>query len=73
SRRVPAFFSMCGSFFGLTTFVLARLGVSWTEEIYGWSLTLGTGIAGAVMILLVLMLLFKGVRPLMNEISITLK
>ncbi|TFG28461.1 hypothetical protein EU528_11140 [Candidatus Thorarchaeota archaeon] len=73
SRRVPAFFSMCGSFFGLTTFVLARLGINWTEEIYGWSLTLGTGIAGAVMILLVLLLLFKGVRPLMNEISITLK
>jgi len=73
SRRVPAFFSMCGSFFGLATFVLARLGINWTEEIYGWSLTLGTGIAGAVMILLVLLLLFKGVRPLMNEISITLK
>ncbi|MGY5858650.1 MAG: hypothetical protein RTU63_04720 [Candidatus Thorarchaeota archaeon] len=73
SRRVPAFFSMCGSFFGLSTFVLARLGISWTEEVYAWSLTLGTGIAGAVMILLVLMLLFKGVRPLMNEISISLK
>lgn len=73
SRRVPAFFSMCGSFFGLASFVLARLGVNINEEIFSWSLTLGTGIAGAVMIILVLMLLFKGLRPLMNEISITLK
>lgn len=73
SRRVPAFFSMCGSFFGLTSFVLARLGINVNEEIFTWSLTLGTGIAGAVMILLVLMLLIKGIRPLMREISITLK
>ena len=73
SRRVPAFFSMCGSFFGLTSFVLARLGINVNEEIFSWSLTLGTGIAGAVMILLVLMLLIKGIRPLMREISITLK
>jgi hypothetical protein len=73
SRRVPAFFSMCGSFFGLTSFVLARLGVNVNEELFQWGLTMGTGIAGAVMILIVLMLLIKGVRPLMNEISITLK
>ncbi len=73
SRRVPAFFSMCGSFFGLSSFVLARLGVNVNEEIFYWSLTLGTGIAGAVMILITLMLLIKGIRPLMREISITLK
>ncbi|MGY5881007.1 MAG: hypothetical protein RTV31_12195 [Candidatus Thorarchaeota archaeon] len=73
SRRVPAFFSMCGSFFGLSSFVLSRIGVNVNEEIYKWSLTLGTGIAGAVLILIVLMLLIKGVRPLMNEISISLK
>ena len=73
SRRVPAFFSMCGSFFGLTSFVLARLGININEEIFTWSLTLGTGIAGAALILIVLMLLIKGVRPLMNEISISLK
>ena len=73
SRRVPAFFSMCGSFFGLASFVLARLGVNVNEELFQWSLTLGTGIAGAALILIVLMLLIKGVRPLMNEISITLK
>ena len=73
SRRVPAFFSMCGSFFGLSSFVLARLGVNVNEEIFYWSLTLGTGIAGAAMILITLMLLIKGIRPLMREISITLK
>ncbi len=73
SRRVPAFFSMCGSFFGLTSFILARMGYNLNEEIYAWGLTMGSGIAGAVMILVVLMLLFKGVRPLMREISITLK
>ncbi len=73
SRRIPAFFSICGSFFGLISFVLARLGVNVNEEIFAWSLTLGSGIAGAVMILIVLMLLIKGIRPLMNEISITLK
>ncbi|MCK4566808.1 MAG: hypothetical protein KAU48_05810, partial [Candidatus Thorarchaeota archaeon] len=73
SRRVPAFFSMCGSFFGFSSFVLARLGVNVNEEIFYWSLTLGTGIAGAVMILITLMLLVKGIRPLMREISITLK
>jgi len=33
SRRVPAFFSMCGSFFGLASFVLARLGINVNEEI----------------------------------------
>jgi hypothetical protein len=73
SRRVPAFFSMCGSFFGLASFVLARLGFNVNEEFFSWSLTLGTGIAGAVLILIVLMLLIKGIRPLMNEISISLK
>lgn len=73
SRRVPAFFSMCGSFFGLSSFVLARLGVNVNEELFQWSLTLGTGIAGAALILIVLMLLIKGVKPLMNEISISLK
>lgn len=72
SRRVPAFFSMCGSFFGLSSFVLARLGYNVNEELLSWSFTLGTGIAGAVMILITLMLLIKGIRPLMREISITL-
>ena len=71
SRRVRAFFSMCGSFFGLISFVLARLGVNLNEEIVAWSMTLGSGIAGAVILLLALMLLLKGVKPLMNEIDIT--
>ncbi|MHA1928371.1 MAG: hypothetical protein ACTSV2_07305 [Candidatus Thorarchaeota archaeon] len=73
SRRVPAFFSVVGSFFGLISFVLARLGVNVNEEIYAWSTTISTGVAGGVMILLAMMLLIKGVRPLMNEISISLK
>jgi hypothetical protein len=71
SRRVPAFFSMCGSLFGLISFVLARIGVNLNEEIVAWSVTLGSGIAGAVILLLALMLLLKGVKPLMNEIDIT--
>ncbi|MFW9849632.1 MAG: hypothetical protein ACFFF4_10835 [Candidatus Thorarchaeota archaeon] len=71
SRRVPAFFSMCGSFFGLFSFVLARIGINLNEEIVAWSITLGSGIAGAVILLLALMLLLKGVKPLMNEIDIT--
>ena len=73
SRRVPAFFSMCGSFFGLTSFVLNRIGIDLNEEILAWSATISTGFAGGVMILLALMLLFKGLKPLMREISITLK
>ncbi len=72
SRRVPAFFSMCGSFFGLTSFILARLGINLNEEIFAWSATISTGFAGGVMILLALMLLIKGLKPLMREISITL-
>jgi hypothetical protein len=71
SRRVPAFFSMCGSFFGLISFILARLGVNLNEEIVAWSMTLGSGIAGAVILLLAMMLLLKGVKPLMNEIDIS--
>ncbi len=71
SRKVPAFFSMCGSFFGLTSFVLARLGINLNEEILAWSATISTGLAGGVMILLALMLLIKGIKPLMREISIT--
>jgi hypothetical protein len=73
SRRVPAFFSMCGSLFGLTSFVLARFGYNLNEGIVEWSATISTGVAGAVMILLAMMLLFKGLKPLMNEIDITLK
>lgn len=73
SRRVPAFFSMCGSFFGLTSFVLNRVGIDLNEEILTWSATISTGFAGGVMILLALMLLIKGLRPLMREISITLR
>ncbi|MGY5862828.1 MAG: hypothetical protein RTU09_10705 [Candidatus Thorarchaeota archaeon] len=73
SRRVPAFFSMCGSFFGLSSFVLARFGYNLNEGILAWSATISTGVAGAVMILLAVMLLFKGLKPLMNEIDITLK
>ena len=42
------------------------------EEIYAWSTTISTGVAGGVMILLAMMLLIKGVRPLMNEIDISL-
>ena len=71
SRRVPAFFSMCGSFFGLISFVLARLGINLNEEIVAWSLTISTGIAGAVILLLALLLLVKGLKPIMNEIDIT--
>jgi hypothetical protein len=71
SRRVPAFFSMCGSLFGFTSFTLARLGINLNEEIVAWSATISTGLAGAVMILLAMMLLFKGLKPLMNEIDIT--
>ncbi|MCK5150934.1 MAG: hypothetical protein KAQ65_03795 [Candidatus Thorarchaeota archaeon] len=71
SRRVPAFFSMCGSLFGLTSFVLARLGINLNEEIVAWSLTISTGVAGAIILLLALLLLFKGLKPLMNEIDIT--
>lgn len=71
SRRVPAFFSMCGSLFGFSSFVLARLGINLNEEIVAWSATISTGVAGAIMILLAIMLLFKGLRPLMNEIDIT--
>jgi len=73
SRRVPTFFSIVGSFFGLISFVLARLGINVNEEIFAWSTTISAGVAGAVMILLAMMLLIKGVRPLMNEISISLK
>jgi hypothetical protein len=73
SRRVPAFFSMCGSFFGLTSFILARFGYNLNEGIVEWSATISTGVAGGVMILLAMMLLFKGLKPLMNEIDITLK
>ncbi|MHA2423779.1 MAG: hypothetical protein ACXAEF_03270 [Candidatus Thorarchaeota archaeon] len=71
SRRVPAFFSMCGSLFGLISFVLARLGINLNEEIVAWSVTLGSGIAGAIILLLALMLLVKGVKPIMNEIDIS--
>jgi len=71
SRRVPAFFSMCGSLFGFTSFTLARLGINLNEEIVAWSATISTGLAGAVMILLAMGLLFKGLKPLMNEIDIT--
>ncbi|MBD3404670.1 MAG: hypothetical protein GF411_00875 [Candidatus Lokiarchaeota archaeon] len=73
SRRVPAFFSMCGSLFGLVSFVLARLGINLNEEILAWSMTISTGLAGFVFILLAMMLLFKGLKPLMREISISLK
>jgi len=72
SRRVPTFFSIVGSFFGLISFVLARIGINVNEEIYAWSTTISAGVAGAVMILLAMMLLIKGVRPLMREISISL-
>ncbi|TXT55415.1 MAG: membrane protein of unknown function [Candidatus Thorarchaeota archaeon] len=73
SRRVPAFFSMCGSLFGFASFILARLGINLNEEILAWSMTISTGITGFVFILLAMMLLFKGLKPLMREISITLK
>ena len=73
SRRVPAFFSMCGSFFGFSSFILARFGYNLNEGILEWSATISTGVAGGVMILLAMMLLFKGLKPLMNEIDITLK
>ncbi|MFW9953816.1 MAG: hypothetical protein ACFFD3_04610 [Candidatus Thorarchaeota archaeon] len=45
--------------------------VNLNEEIVAWSMTLGSGIAAAVILLLALMLLLKGVKPLMNEIDIT--
>ncbi|MFW9931901.1 MAG: hypothetical protein ACFFDR_04525 [Candidatus Thorarchaeota archaeon] len=73
SRKVPAFFSMCGSFFGFTSFILRRIGIDLNEEILSWSATISTGVAGGVMILLALMLLIKGLKPLMREISITLR
>lgn len=73
SRRVPAFFSMCGSLFGFSSFILARFGYNLNEGIVAWSATISTGVAGATMILLAMMLLFKGLKPLMNEIDITLK
>jgi hypothetical protein len=73
SRRVPTFFSMCGSLFGFASFVLTRLGISLQESLIAWAATVSTGFAGAMMILLAILLLFRGLRPLLREIKIQLK
>ena len=73
SRRVPTFFSMCGSLFGFASFVLTRLGINLQESLVAWAATVSTGFAGAMMILLAILLLFRGLKPLLREIKIQLK
>ncbi len=73
SRRVPTFFSMCGSLFGFASFVLTRLGINLQESLVAWAATVSTGFAGAMMILLAILLLFRGLKPLLKEIKIQFK
>ncbi|NWF96232.1 MAG: hypothetical protein HXY34_08815 [Candidatus Thorarchaeota archaeon] len=74
SRRVPAFFSMCGSFFGLTSFVVNKaLGIDINESLIAASAAVSASLAGTVMILLAMLMLIRGLKPLMREIQIKLR
>ncbi len=71
SNRVPAFASIFGSFFGFTSFVLGRAGIDLRESLIRSAAAISSGLAAVLMILFAVMLLFKGLKPLMKEISIS--
>ncbi|MEX2738822.1 MAG: hypothetical protein Q6356_007130, partial [Candidatus Wukongarchaeota archaeon] len=73
SNRVPAVASMFGSFFGFTSFVLARAGIDLQESLLRSAAVISSGLAAALFILFALMLLFRGLKPLMKEISISFR
>ena len=62
-RKVPTIFSMCGSLFGFSSFIFGRFGVNLEQQLLGWSATVSTGFAGAMMILLAILLLARGSSP----------
>ncbi len=72
-RKVPTMISMCGSVFGFSSFVFARFGVNLEQQLLTWSATVSTGFAGAMMILLAILLLARGLKPVMAVKSIILK
>jgi hypothetical protein len=72
-RKVPTYFSMCGSVFGFSSFVFARFGVNLEQQLLAWSATVSTGLVGAMMILLAILLLARGLKPLMTVKGIILK
>lgn len=72
SNRVPAIASMCGSFFGFTSFVLGRAGIDLRESVIRSAAAISSGLAAILMIFFAVMLLFKGLKPLMKEITISL-
>ena len=72
SNRVPAVASMCGSFFGFTSFILGRAGIDLRESLIRSAAVISSGLAAILMILFAVMLLFKGLKPLMKEISISI-
>jgi len=72
-RKVPTYLSMCGSLFGFSSFVFARFGVNIEEQLIAWSATVSTGLVGAMMILLAILLLARGIKPVMTIADIILK
>ena len=72
-RKVPTMISMCGSVFGFSSFVFARFGVNLEQQLLTWSATVSTGFAGAMMILLAILLLARGLKPVMAVKGIVLK
>jgi len=72
-RKVPTLFSMCGTLFGFSSFLLGRFGVNLEQQLLSWSATAGTGFAGAMMILLAILLLARGIKPVMTVKGIILK
>ncbi|RDE17786.1 MAG: hypothetical protein C4K49_01050 [Candidatus Thorarchaeota archaeon] len=72
-RKVPTYFSMCGSVFGFSSFVFSRLGVNLEQQLLTWSATVSTGVAGAMMLLLAILLLARGLKPVMSVVGIVLK
>jgi len=71
SNKVPAIASICGSFFGFTSFVLGQAGIDLQESVIRSTAAISSGLAAILMILFAAMLLFKGLKPLMKEISIS--
>jgi Mg2+ and Co2+ transporter CorA len=64
---------MCGTLFGFSSFLLGRFGVNLEQQLLAWSATAGTGFAGAMMILLAILLLARGLKPVMTVKGIILK
>ncbi len=71
SRRVPAMFSIIGGLFGAFSIVLSLLfGIDLQEEALSAIAAISSALAATILILIAVILLWRGVKPLKREIEI---